>query len=411
MIKSIHNHIKKSHSSLTSFNNVRPLVNEVKNTDVDFTLASIGFKQKGIGLIELLVSMLIGLFIMSGVLQMFSTTSQNAVSASGASRIQENARFVFSKMAEDIAQTGNLGCVSTSNGQLSNQDYIENLLAEDAAVDEAYDFTAIINGQDAATATTLPAGSVALTTDTLNIRFVDNSARIDLRADASGVSVAPGQIFVDKDDPDFDDLRQYQIVALANCKRAAIFMITDKDSSNGELTIAAGTANKSPLGSINAGQYNTTNTLLKSEDYRTDAGTLTVTSPTYLYGGNTGSYLYFIGNSTNGLCSSTPITNVVPALSSGPENCSFFRLENGIERELVEGVSDMQVRYGWTTAAGELFFGNAGDASTIANSNLIDRVRVVLTLNSVDDALSSGNNIEGLLVKTIEQTFNLSNQL
>jgi type IV pilus assembly protein PilW len=411
MMNSINHHIKKSPASQTIYNNVRQVINDLKEINVDSMLTSNGFKQKGIGLIELLVSMLIGLFIMAGVLQMFSTTSQNAISASGLSRIQENARFVLSKMAEDIAQTGNLGCVSTSNGQLSNQDYIENLLAEDAAVDEAYDFTAIINGQDAATATTLPAGSVALTTDTLNIRFVDNSARIDLRADASGVSVAAGQIFVDKDDPDFDDLRQYQIVALANCKRAAIFMITDKDSSNGELTIAAGTANKSPVGSINAGQYNTANTLLKSEDYRTDAGTLTVTSPTYLYGGNTGSYLYFIGNSTNGLCSPTPITNPNPALSSGPENCSFFRLENGIERELVEGVSDMQVRYGWTTAAGDLFFANAGDASTIANRNLIDRVHVVLTLNSVEDALSSGNNIQGLLVKTIEQTFNLSNQL
>lgn len=369
-------------------------------------------RQTGIGLIELLVSMLIGLFIMAGVLQMFSTSSQNAVAASGASRMQENARFVFSKMAEDIAKTGNLGCVSTSNGQMSSQVYIENLLAEDAAADEFNDFTAIINGQDTATVATLPAGSVALTTDTLNIRFVDNSARIDL-SDNAGVSVAPGQVFVDKDDPDFADLEDYQIVALANCKRAAIFMITDNDSANGELTIAAGTANKSPVGSINAGQYNTKNTLLKSEDYMTDAGGLTVTSPTYLYAGDTGSYLYFIGDSTNGLCSTASITNADPALSSGPENCSLFRLENGIERELVEGVSDMQITYGWTTddATGTLFFGAAGDAGTVANRNLIDRVRVVLSFNSIDAAASSGNNIQGVLDKTVEQTFNLSNQL
>jgi type IV pilus assembly protein PilW len=377
-----------------------------------FLLASICSKQAGIGLIELLVSMLIGLFIMAGVLQMFSTSSQNAVAVSGASRIQENARFVFAKMAEDIAQTGNLGCVSTSNEQLSNQSYIDNLLAEEAAVGDAYDFTAIIDGQNDATAATLPAGDVALATDTLNIRFVDNSFRIDLISNA-GVSVAPGQVFVDNTDANFASLEQYQIVALANCKRAAIFMINDIDAANGELTIAAGAANKSPAGSINAGQYNVKNTLIKSEDYRADDGVLTVTSPTYLYGGDTGSYLYFIGNSTNGLCSTATIIDPDPTLSSGPQNCSLFRLENGRQRELVEGVSDMQITYGWTTdnAAGELFFGNAGDVSTIANRNLIDRVRVVLTFNSINDALSSGNNMEGLLDKTVEQTFNLSNQL
>lgn len=376
----------------------------------------ISARQMGVGLIELLVSMLIGLFIMAGVLQMFSTSSQNAVAASGASRIQENSRFVFAKLAKDIAQTGNLGCVSTSNGQLSNQTYIDNLLAVDAAVNaavvEAFDFTTIINGEDAATAATLPAGDVALTTDTLNIRFVDSSFRIDLSANA-GVSVAPGQVFVDQTDSDFASLQPYQIVTLANCKRAAVFMISTIVAATGELTIATGIANSSPAGSINAGQYNLRDTLAKSTDYRSDLGALTVKSPTYLYGGDTGSFLYFIGDSTNGLCSTAPIVNANPALSSGPENCSLFRVENGQQQELVEGVSNMQITYGWTTddAAGTLFFGNAAAATTIANRNLIDRVRVVLTFNSIDDAASSGNNIQGLLTKTVEQTFNLSNQL
>ena len=378
----------------------------------NLNLLSLSLKQKGVGLVELLVSMLIGLFIMAGVLQLFSTSSQNTVAASGASRIQENARFVFARLAEDIAQTGSLGCISASNRQISNQTYIDNLLGKDAAANEAYDFTSIINGHDAATATTIPAGDVAINTDTLNIRFIDSSVRIDLSANA-GISVAPGQIFVDKDDVNFSNLRPYQIVALANCKRAAIFMITGIVEATGEVTIAAGIANKSPAGPINAGQYNVKNTLDKSHDYRTDVGLQTVTSPSYLYGGSTGSLLYFIGDSQNGSCSTASIVNANPNLSSGPENCSLFRLENGVASELVEGVSNMQIIYGWTTddAAGTLFFGTASDTTTVDNRHLIDRVHIVLTFNSISNATSTGNNVDGLLVKTIAQTFNLSNQL
>lgn len=349
--------------------------------------------QSGIGLIELLVSMLIGLFIMAGVLQMFSTSSQNAIAVSGSTRIQENVRFSFSRIADDVSQAGNLGCISSSvagAGYSTNTPIVSevNTLASDP-----YDFLSPVRISDATDAGTgaAPAGARAPGTDELSIGYVDNAVRFDV-ADiaASSVTVSAADAAL---------LAVGDIVAVSNCFQGAIFLVT-ANPGGGVISHAAGfDKNLSPF------------------ILNTVAAAANVVSPFYLYGGKTGAYEYSIGTSAAAAlagvdCISGANPATAPVLSQA--NCALFRTdaEAGVRQELVEGVHDMQVDYGWTDNAGNLFFSGA---PTVPQTALVDRMRVTMSFNSIDNVTTVGNNIDqtaaGLILKTYSRTFNLFNRL
>ena len=77
--------------------------------------------QIGLTLIELMISMTLGLFILAGVLQMYVTSSQNSRTNDGVLRIQENIRYAMSRLEEDISQAGNLGCFSAIYDQRESE--------------------------------------------------------------------------------------------------------------------------------------------------------------------------------------------------------------------------------------------------------------------------------------------------
>lgn len=71
-------------------------------------------KQKGFSLIELMVAMTIGLFIMGGVYQVFASTKQSNRILEAEAEMQENARFAFYMMTSIIQEAGNFGCQTSS---------------------------------------------------------------------------------------------------------------------------------------------------------------------------------------------------------------------------------------------------------------------------------------------------------
>ena len=66
--------------------------------------------SRGIGLIELMVAMTLGLVIVLGVTQIFLTAKNTYQSQNAAAGIQEDGRFLMSKMAQEIRMTGFFGC-------------------------------------------------------------------------------------------------------------------------------------------------------------------------------------------------------------------------------------------------------------------------------------------------------------
>lgn len=69
----------------------------------------------GFSLIELLIAMLIGSLVMTGVFQVFINSKQSNKVLQAEAEMQESARFAFSVMTSMIQQAGNFGCQAATN--------------------------------------------------------------------------------------------------------------------------------------------------------------------------------------------------------------------------------------------------------------------------------------------------------
>jgi type IV pilus assembly protein PilW len=68
--------------------------------------------QRGFTLIELMIAMLIGVFLMAGVIQIFLSAKQAYRLQENLSRLQENGRFAMDFLTKDIRMAGYAGCAS-----------------------------------------------------------------------------------------------------------------------------------------------------------------------------------------------------------------------------------------------------------------------------------------------------------
>ena len=322
-------------------------------------------RQKGIGLIELMVSITIGLFVLAGVLQLYATSTQNVSTFEGSSRIQENARYAFNKFEKDIGQAGNMGCFSFTT--VNNR--IDNVLTDPdlTAPGKLYDFTRFIDGESAT-------GPGSTASDKLIVRFASTEDRYPIVEISSDTITLP--------DGEGSNFEAGDIAIVGDCSTATIFSVSDKSANSIEYS-------ENLIGnfvsSANADEM------------------LEGTSMSYVYGGESGALTYNIGLSAaggvvSGACNATT-----------PEYCALFRGDI----EIVEGVEDLQFEYGWQNAAGNLFFKDSAaiDSGASANEDWanVDRVRVTATFNSINTA----NTNEGidLLRRTYSRVFVIHNQL
>ncbi|MEJ5061308.1 MULTISPECIES: prepilin-type N-terminal cleavage/methylation domain-containing protein [unclassified Pseudomonas] len=69
--------------------------------------------SRGFGLIELLIALALSLVVVLGVVQVFIAAKNTFVSQNAAATMQEDARFVLSKMIQEIRMVGMFGCLGT----------------------------------------------------------------------------------------------------------------------------------------------------------------------------------------------------------------------------------------------------------------------------------------------------------
>jgi len=339
--------------------------------------------QAGVGLIELLVSITIGLFVLAGVLQLYITSTQNVSTFEGSSRIQENARYAFNKFERDIGQAGNMGCFSFTT--VNNR--IDNILdTEDKVLGSLYDFTRFIDGEN----DTGDSSAGANSSDKLFVRYASSEDRYPIiDTDATSITLPDGA---------GNEFSQFQVAIVGDCSTATVFAVSAQDANTISHASFTNADEPSNSGSDLIG------TFISAED----ADSITEgTSVSYVYGGDSGAVEYAVGlsaagNTAGGACNGTT-----------PQYCALIR--NGVE--IVEGVEDLQFEYGWEDAAGALFFKNSAAVDTaeavvsgIENVwPLIDRVRVTATFNSINTA----NTNEGIdfLRRTYSRVFVIHNQL
>ncbi|MFN3579563.1 MAG: PilW family protein [Pseudomonas sp.] len=67
--------------------------------------------QRGLGLIELMIALVLGLVLVLGVVQIFLASKQSYALQQHQSAIQENARYLLSRISTELRQAGLFGCL------------------------------------------------------------------------------------------------------------------------------------------------------------------------------------------------------------------------------------------------------------------------------------------------------------
>ncbi|GAA6150698.1 PilW family protein [Pseudoteredinibacter isoporae] len=356
------------------------------------TLMTFKHQQRGVGLIELMVSITIGLLIMAGVVQLYLTSIETQRSQEGLSRIQENIRFVSNRITDEGASSGFLGCVP----RLDDDSRVINLLANNTGVDangvpEVNNFGSSISGLDNsginntdevffrfATARSVPLMSeFAVGTDTS--MTLDNSINFQLA---------------------YNSIKQWDIAVLTDCNYAAVFLVTNDPGSNGVVQLARGTP--IPTGRPNAGQTNqNVDTTISFRGLNDDISDGRPRARLYLAG--QGGYSYEVGLSE----AATQINDNGGSAQcdmNSPQYCGLFR--NG--QEIMDGVLDFQVEYGWRDNNLVSF----GDASTVAAAdtwNRIDRIKMDVTLSAIEVTGTNDNSASKRISRELSQVIMLKN--
>ena len=78
--------------------------------------------QRGVGLIEIMIAMVLGLLLLNGVIQIFIANKQSYRTSEELGRMQENTRYATYILMKDIRKAGYWGCTSSSPTNNLNAD-------------------------------------------------------------------------------------------------------------------------------------------------------------------------------------------------------------------------------------------------------------------------------------------------
>ena len=259
--------------------------------------------QHGISLVEVLVALVISLFLLGGIIQVYLANKTSYSFSNSISRIQENGRFAMDTMAQDLRMAGFFGCAIFAPGDAAAMDaLVNNLNTAGPGYDPAlYDFLQRdlvegtendgMNGSDSITLRGATPGNA-----TVMPPYMSTSAVIFISAP--------------------NDIQTGDIVMASNCRGGDIFQVSNINANG---TLVHNTGADTP-GNYNPDSCKGGNTHCLSQTYGGDASIFKLQTVTYSIA---------VGESGE------------PAL---------WRSVNGVNEELIEGIGQMQVLYGVDTS-------------------------------------------------------------
>ncbi|RDH46708.1 PilW family protein [Zooshikella ganghwensis] len=313
---------------------------------------------KGFTIIELLVSMLLGLVLMGGMISIFSANQQSYRVVNGLSRLQDNARLAFDLISHDLRMAGYMGCLS----KVAFSNFINRLKPSD--IDYLMDMGTLFSGYVYKSGTWSP----TLNTQLQNLNPSSSADILVVRRtsdEGARVTQAMPNTSADIKVEASISLENEEIVLISDCTRATLFQITNIASmkSGTEYNIIHNTG-----GSIDPGN-------VKKE--LTDDG--------IPYGEDAAIYkmestIYYLAESA--------FPN-----NQGNTVTSLWRQEGlNAAEELVRGVEQMTFLYGEDTNVDQVP-NRYVTADLVGDMSRVVTLRIHLRLNTVDEVSSQGNTI------------------
>ncbi|MFK5947320.1 MAG: PilW family protein [Methylococcales bacterium] len=302
-------------------------------------------KQQGMTLIEIMVALLLGAFLLAGVMQIFLSSRQSYRIQDNLSRMQENGRFAMEFITRDIRMAGYQGCsITNANNNTSPQNpnpnptpvtltaLNNNEIMGTNGVANNWNTIACGAGNNCVAGTDAISYHFGTVCGNLTGNMATNNANIQIStANSCGIQA-------------------YDVLLVADCSGADIFIASNASAAAGTQTIAhAANQNTSPM---------------LSKVYGTDAQLFKLNSSTF-----------FIRTGAGGRPALWKMNNTKVVSAANPV-------------ELVEGVENMQILYGEDTNADGTpdYYVAAGTAGLIMNQ--VISVRISLLVTSIDDSLT-----------------------
>jgi type IV pilus assembly protein PilW len=285
-------------------------------------------KQLGISLVEVLVALVISLFLLAGIVQVYTGNKTAFRFTNALAEIQENGRFALDTMTQDLRLAGEWGCVEFDS---ANTDNFNNTIpgVMPGYDSDFHDFVGeeAIEGTDGVT-------------DTIIVR----GGRPGQGNGESPFETAGSNDLIITNSGNFDT---NDIVLVARCGANDLLIDAEADILRVSATDVGPVPSKSKL-TLDGN---------KSQQFEKDAMVIELQTVTYSIG--------------------------VDANSGEP---TLFRQEfNQAPQELVEGIEDMQIWYGLDGADGDGFPNQYLPANNALDYESVVSVRVQLLVRSIDD--------------------------
>ncbi len=300
-------------------------------------------KQSGLSLIEIMVALVISLFLLGGIVQVFLGNKTAYRFSDASARVQENGRFALDAIAGDIRMAGSWGCyslVDDENGDGDLSDDNPNIYNQlNFTADAAYDFV----DRPAVTATN--GGGDWTTNDTLTIRGAQ-PGQTTLTATLPGTSPISGDVVISA----ANSFAVNDIAVLTNCFASNIFQITAISADGTTVSHGSGT------GTPGNSSANFSSTSI-GDDFKANSAAL---------------------------FSLQEVTYSIGISGSGSGEPALFRTRNGINAELLEGIENFQILLGEDTD-GDGSANQYRESHLVGNLQNVTAVRLWLVVRSEQD--------------------------
>jgi type IV pilus assembly protein PilW len=297
--------------------------------------------MRGAGLVEIMVSMVLGLLLLAGVFQVYQSSRQSQTLQDAVTRRQEALRYATLMMTRDLRMSGYRGC-------LRDTGRVVNTLNNPAAY--LYNFAFHVQGSESNGAGWSPAVDASVVpvepgTDVLTLRTVRDNVTIVRQA----MPQSSADLKVEANLNPAPFATQGDIVLVSDCGGAAIFQITNYTQTNGNIVHNAGVAAPAP--------GNATKNLGRRYPVGAEISLISTVS-------------YFVRQGSAG---------------RGPS--LWRRIGTSTPEELVEGVENLQVQYGEDTD-GDNVPDDYRNADLVADWRRVTAVRAALLATASGQPLS-----------------------
>lgn len=311
-------------------------------------------KQNGLSLVEILVALVISMFLLGGIIQVYFGNNATYRFSDASARIQENGRFALDAISTDIRMAGFWGCISFQGDKNGDGKFDDDNPAIQNHLNTASDnYDINIHDYINNPAITATVNDGLNNSDSLTLRGAKPGSSPftgNLTQPGSGaISVAANTEFKTND-----------ILLMTNCNTADIFEATSVSDDGTTITHDTSAPADTPGNmNLNACAGTGTHCLMDKNDRP------------------------FTPNN-GAVFSLQAVTYSIQPSASGSGEPALWRAVNNVDQELIEGVEQMQVMFGEDTDGdGTPNQYLASDA--VGNLNNVTAIRLWLVVRSEND--------------------------